>query len=76
MIKLPEPFRCFKAWDDYGEDLEITLYTEAQLKQTMRDALEKAAQICMDLAVTDCNDSNLTRHECADTIRALIKEIE
>ena len=50
-------------------------YDLAQLKQAVRDAIEKSAQICMDLLVTDCNDSNLTRHECADEIRALIKEI-
>ena len=34
-------------------------------------ALEEAAQKCEALAVTDCHDSNTTRHECAQAIRAM-----
>lgn len=34
-------------------------------------ALEEAAKVCISLAVTDCNDSNITRHECAAAIRSL-----
>ncbi len=39
--------------------------------QVRRSVLEDAAKQCESLAVTDCDDSNITRHECAAAIRSL-----
>lgn len=78
MIKLPEPvatvtetmdvlFTSFGIGEDtpYGTDL----FTESQLKQAVRDALE--------VAYTRIEEQlpDATRGDCADAIRALIKEI-
>ena len=41
-----------------------------------REALEMAAKLCVSLAVTACNDSNITRLECASAIRNLKKQIK
>ena len=89
MIKLPEPVdhqvlilgnrwtHCTPILFEKSSERSIVraLFTEAQLLQAVRDALKQAAQICVDLAITDCSDSNSTRRECADEIRALINEI-
>ena len=66
MIKLPEPIELSSPQDErsvYG-------YNEAQLKQFGRDVLEQAAQAC-EATMTDCHDSNVTRHECAALIRKM-----
>ena len=63
MIKLPEPHG---AAVHKGEVLE---YTEDQLKQAVRDALEEAAKVCEKQLETGAHI------RCAKAIRALIKEI-
>lgn len=67
MIKWPEPHG---AAVHKGEVLE---YTEAQLKQAVRDALEEAAKVCDEQA--EKVNSRWIPKECAIAIRALIKEI-
>ena len=72
MIKLPEPvslLRCHTAQEAYH-------YTEAQLKQAVRDALTLAATECK--ALDDDENSEDYRNGanwCAERIGALIKEI-
>ena len=76
MIKWPEPvslLRCHTAQEAYH-------YTEAQLKQAVRDAYEDAAKV----ATTTChhestffaNGFNQAALNIEAGIRALIKEIE
>ena len=50
---------------------DIPGYTHAQMKAYRNAALEEAAQACEALACTACEDSNITRHECAAKIRRL-----
>jgi len=51
------------------------LYTEAQLKQAIRDALEEAAKVCDDKhdywRYGEGEESNSGPRECADEIRKL-----
>jgi predicted phage tail protein len=47
---------------------------EAQMLQFRRDALGEAEALCRSLATTDCIDSNITRHECANAIQKLKDE--
>ena len=80
MIKLPEPHGAavFK-----GEVLE---YTESQLKQAVREALNLAADTCESTLYVEGDgavsvfgpktDANVEIRKCRDAIRALIKEIE
>jgi len=63
MIKLPEPV----GYMPYPVDEKG--YTEAQLKQAVRDALEEAAKVCEKQLETGAHI------RCAKAIRALIKEI-
>jgi len=72
MIKLPEPVTTVKSLLGEYASCKFTnfsirkgdkLYTEAQLKQAVRDALGEAVGLC--------DDDNT-----ANAIRALIKEIE
>ena len=53
------------SWVSVGDELEkfATLVGNAKL--------EEAAKKCEALAVTACHDSNITRHECAQAIRAM-----
>lgn len=79
MIKWPEPHGAavFK-----GEVLE---YTEAQLKQAVRDALNLAADTCESTLYVEGDGTvsvfgpktgaNVEIRKCRDAIRALIKEI-
>jgi hypothetical protein len=71
--KLPKPFR--EQGQQIGPDgytkAICDYYTAEQMLQFRCDAMEEAAQLCRSLAVTACNDSNITRHECADAICVL-----
>ena len=79
MIKLPE---SHGAAVHKGEVLE---YTEAQLKQAVRDALNLAADTCESTLYVEGDgavsvfgpktDANVEIRKCRDAIRALIKEI-
>ena len=71
MIKWPEP-----AWKNRypPNPLPTNYYTEAQLKQAVRDALEEAAKVCDEQA--EKVNSRWIPKECAIAIRARIKEIE
>jgi hypothetical protein len=73
MFKLPNPFR--KQGQQIGPDgytnAMCDYYTSEQMLQFRRDALWEAEELCRSLAVTDCWDSNIARHECADAIRKL-----
>ena len=81
MIKWPEPvslLRCHTAQEAYH-------YTEAQLKQAVRDALNLAADTCESTLYVEGDgavsvfgpktDANVEIRKCRDAIRALIKEI-
>jgi hypothetical protein len=76
MLKLPKPFR--EQGQQIGPDgytkAICDYYTSEQMLQFRCDALEEAVMLCRSLAITDCADSNITRHECADAIRALINK--
>jgi hypothetical protein len=82
MTKLPEPaillpegkWRFDVVGPVNGTLNHCPVYTEAQMLQFRRDALEEAAKLVVSLATTDCVDSNITRHECADAIRKLKDE--
>ena len=86
MIKLPEPF-LVRHEDVCGDEVgpPTPCYTEAQLKQAVRDALNLAADTCEStLYVNDDGtvsvfgpktDANVEIRKCRDAIRALIKEI-
>ena len=68
MIKLPEPFIQYEGCKP--------MFTEAQLKQAVRDALEEAAKVCDDMKrQINVNGQNGRYKECAAAIRALIKEV-
>ena len=55
---------------------ELTkLYTEAQLKQAVRDAYEDAAQACSAEAEGRGDEDAFVAKLCAFAIRALIKEV-
>ena len=82
MIKLPEPVACyaghrltpegtneFYGYADTPMPMATKLYTEAQLKQAVRDALTLTIQRL------NGDTYNLTKAECVEEIRALIKEI-
>ena len=79
MIKLPE---SHGAAVHKGEVLE---YTEAQLKQAVRDALNLAADTCESTLYVEGDgtvsvfgpktDANVEIRKCRDAIRALIKEV-
>lgn len=74
MIKLPEPAYPAGSKGMLGENC----YTESQLKQAVRDAYEDAANVC---EVQEYEywrssvDQDFTPIDCANAIRALIKEI-
>ena len=74
MIKWPEPvslLRCHTAQEAYH-------YTESQLKQAVRDALEMCAKVCDDEPeeqTGECGAYESSPYACANAIRALIKEI-
>ena len=75
MIKWPEPvslLRCHTAQEAYH-------YTEAQLKQAVRDAYEDAAKVatttCHHEATFFANGFNQAALNIEAGIRALIKEI-
>jgi hypothetical protein len=73
MTKLPKPkgqrlaYRCV-AGD--GEDEYEDFYTEAQMLQFRRDALEEAAMVCDEYL----QYPSLTPKHCADHLRALKDE--
>ena len=76
MIKWPEPvslLRCHTAQEAYH-------YTEAQLKQAVRDAYEDAAKVatttCHHEATFFANGFNQAALDIEAGIRALIKEIQ
>lgn len=79
MIKWPEPF-LVKHEDICGDEVgpPSRCYTEAQLKQAVRDAYEEAAKVAQE---TVCDTHiptgvNIYGTRAAKAIRALIKEIE
>lgn len=83
MIKLPEPALVNEIrYSGIAVNKMVTenLYTEAQLKQAVRDALEGAAKACQTLEVaidgggnTYCRPADA--RQCVAAIRALIEEI-
>ena len=86
MIKWPEPHGATYtiASVQYCTITEVlpdtNFYTEAQLKQAVRDALEGAAKACQKLEVAIDGGGNTyyrpaDARQCRDAIRALIKEI-
>ena len=74
MIKLPEPFRKQgqQLCNDGNTTVFFDAYTEAQLKQAVRDAIEEVAK----RVEVQRNDVPANGFEFAAAIRALIKEIE
>ena len=72
MIKLPKPFRKQgqQLCNDGNTDMFFDAYTEAQLKQAISDVLQVAKSRIEALL------SDASRGDCADAIRALIKEID
>ena len=81
MIKWPEPVIAREEYTiSSGE-----YYTEAQLKQTVRDALNLAADTCESTLYVEGDGAvsvfgpktaaNVEIRKCRDAIRALIKEI-
>lgn len=76
MIKLPEPDDTYCG---------ANYYTEAQLKQAVRDALNLAADTCESTLHVEGDgtvsvygpktDANTEIRKCRDAIRALIKEV-
>ena len=82
MIKLPEPFRKQgqQLCNDGNTTVFFDAYTEAQLKQAVRDAYEEAAKACQKLEVAIDGGGNTyyrpaDARQCVAAIRALIKEI-
>ena len=81
MIKLPEPALVNEIrYSGIAVNKMVTenLYTEAQLKQAVRDAYEDAAKVAQ---ATVCDTHiptgiNIYGTRAAKAIRALIKEIE
>ena len=75
MIKLPEPYMTLqgkKRGKLSGEAMPF--YTEAQIKQAVRDALEEAAGLCGGPATGDVirtTEEDNIRFELADAILAL-----
>jgi len=61
-MKLPKP-----VWMG-----DIPGYTEAQMRQAIRDAYEEAAKVCESLAMQQDTD---VRDECAAAIRKLKEEV-
>jgi hypothetical protein len=53
------------------------LFTDAQLKQALRDVLEQAAKLCDPYEPTDTSSDTWDKATelCAEKIRAMIKEI-
>ena len=85
MIKLPEPALVNEIrYSGIAVNKMVTenLYTEAQLKQAVRDAYEDAAKACFTPVLIVPSGGNgagpqiLTDREIAERIRALIKEIQ
>jgi len=83
MTKLPEPACTVSPyevnhifWEAGHEQAGCgsSLFTEDQMLQFRRDALWEAEELCRSLAVTDCWDSNIARHDCADAIQKLKDE--
>ena len=97
MIKWPEPVANIEAHVvgtakrykvtalEHIEIGEHAVYTEAQLKQAVRDALSLAADTCESTLYVEGDgavsvfgpktDANVEIRKCRDAIRALIKEI-
>ena len=78
MIKLPEPF-LVRHEDVCGDEVgpPTPCYTEAQLKQAVRDALTLAAARCKALDIGgNSDDYRNGAGWCVERIRALIKEIQ
>ena len=81
MIKWPEP----NYFQPQLFDKTKPYYTEAQLKQAVRDALNLAADTCESTLYVEGagtvsvfgpkTDANVEIRKCRDAIRALIKEI-
>ena len=77
MIKLPEPFRKQgqQLCNDGNTTVFFDAYTEAQLKQAVRDALELAFQVAG--PEDSYQDERFkAKADSAVRVRALIKEIE
>jgi hypothetical protein len=80
MTKLPEPFK--KSGQQIGHDgnnrVFFDAYTEAQMLQFRRDALEDAARVCDNAAKPEplCGqtDEEFACSWCADAIRKLKDE--
>jgi len=70
MTQLPTPFYFIQVAADSHIN-HIPYYTAEQMLQFRVDALAEAEELCRSLATTDCIDSNITRHECADAIQKL-----
>lgn len=87
-FKMPEPVayidRLQATTLKTGCPVVTTLTTHRAFKEdeplytadALRDVLEQAAMVCESLAVTDCSDSNIARHECAAAIRAMKEQIK
>ena len=84
MIKWPEPALVNEIrYSGIAVNKMVTenLYTEAQLKQAVRDAYEDAAKVCQQLEVAIDGGGNTyyrpaDARQCVAAIRALIKEIQ
>lgn len=87
MIKWPEPaYRVsFDIDKETGDAIKQPCYTESQLKQAVRDALNLAADTCESTLYVEGDgavsvfgpktDANVEIRKCRDAISALIKEI-
>lgn len=73
MIKLPKAAIETTAFS--RDSSTQSYYTEAQLKQAVRDALEEAAKRCKAEAEGRGDEDAFMATLCEERIRALIKEI-
>ena len=73
-VKLPKPAHTHK-WN-HNPTYDVNFYTESQLRQALRDALEQAAQMCEEKHWTWHMGDTSGPKECAIAIRKMIGEIK
>lgn len=72
-FKLPEPAHTHK-WN-HNPTYDVNFYTEAQLKQALRDVLEQAAQEATDAVAFNGGTVQMEAH-VREAIRKMIGEIK